>query len=243
MSHHAEDGNIGPGGVEEFDFYEIFELGPNARIDTIHSVYRLLARRYHPDNPDTGDENAFRRLVEAYRVLSDPEDRAAYDVKWHSKQKLQWKIFDQSDASTKVALEKRKRKGILTLLYTKRVNAPDQPALTLAEMADLLGCAREHLEVSLWYLKKRGWVEGADNGRFAITVDGFDEAETHGTWQVPKDRLLTDGNLTASDPIPDPVSNPVPDLAPEPPEPAPSASPPPRETLDELSDILARYRT
>ncbi|MCP5118139.1 MAG: DnaJ domain-containing protein [bacterium] len=209
--------------TEDFDYYELFELGPNARIDTIHGVYRLLARRYHPDNPDTGDECTFRHLVEAYKVLSDPESRAAYDVQWHAKQKLQWKIFDRSDAATKMAGEKRKRKGILSLLYTKRVNVPDQPTLTMAEMVDLLGCAREHLGVSLWYLSKRGWVERSDNGRYSITVDGFDEAEAHGTWQAPKDRLLTDGKGDG-------------------PQPSPRQQAPVPEPDRELRNIVAQYR-
>jgi curved DNA-binding protein CbpA len=210
---------------EEFDYYEVFELSPAARPDTVHSVYRILARRYHPDNADTGDEATFRRLVQAYRVLSDPERRAAYDVHWHANRKLQWRIFDHADASTKVAVEKRKRQGILALLYTKRVNAPEQPTLTITEMAELLGSAREHLEVSLWYLQKKGWVERTDNGRYSITVDGFDEAEARGTWQVPKDRLLTDGGRE--------------------PEPRPAAARPkaPNDPANEaLRDFVRRYR-
>ncbi len=223
MGNEKREYRTGPEREEEFDYYEVFELGPNARLDTIHSVYRILARRYHPDNQETGDAETFNKLSRAYHVLSDPERRAAYDVQWHAKQKLQWKIFDQSDASTKVAVEKRKRLGILSLLYTKRVNSPERPTLTIGEVADLIGCHRKHLEVSLWYLLKRGWVERGDNGRYSITVDGFDQAEAHGTWQVPKDRLLTDGNLNRrQDDIPPEAES--------------------MESSQALRDIVARYR-
>jgi hypothetical protein len=52
--------------------------------EVIDRVYRLLARRYHPDvaAPEKRDE-AERRMVElnlAYQVLSDPEQRAEYDL-------------------------------------------------------------------------------------------------------------------------------------------------------------------
>ena len=52
--------------------------------------------------------------------------------------------------------EKRKRMGILSLLCTKRMNQPEQPALTIVELEQLLGCPREHLEMSLWYLRESG---------------------------------------------------------------------------------------
>ena len=66
--------------------------------------------------------------------------------------------------------EKAKRKGVLDLLYTKRCNEPEKPTLNLHELEDLLGCPREHLEFSLWYLKENGLVVRMDNGRFAVTA-------------------------------------------------------------------------
>jgi len=175
---------------EDVDFYEALEVSPNAGPDTIHRVYRMLALRYHPDNKETGDEESFKRVLAAYRVLSDPEKRAAYDVRWRAGRKLQWQIFTPEEGVPKIAVEKRKRRSILALLYTKRVNAPRQPTMTIHELEDLLGCPRDHLEVGLWFLKQRGWVERGDNGRYSITVEGFEEAENHGIWPVPKDRLL-----------------------------------------------------
>jgi hypothetical protein len=62
--------------------------------------------------------------------------------------------------------------------------------MNLHDLEELLGCPRDHLEVTLWYLKQRGWLERTDNARYSITVEGFDEAEAHGSWPVPKDRML-----------------------------------------------------
>jgi hypothetical protein len=149
------------------DYYEILQVSPKADPDTLHRVFRLLAQRYHPDNSATGDVNAFRAVAEAYKVLSEPEKRAAYDVSYQSRRLLRWQIFDQDQ-----------RRGILELLYTARRNQPAQPAMTLHELEDMLGCPREHLEFSLWYLRENGLITRSDNARYSITAKGVDYAES-----------------------------------------------------------------
>jgi len=66
---------------DEFDYYEILQLSPNAEADTIERVYRLLAQRYHPHQTHTGNLEMFLKLYEAHRVLSEPEQRAEYDTR------------------------------------------------------------------------------------------------------------------------------------------------------------------
>jgi curved DNA-binding protein len=66
------------------DYYKILQLSQGADQETIERVYRLLAKRYHPDNKDTGDAQEFDTLVKAYRALSDPERRADYDAKYEA---------------------------------------------------------------------------------------------------------------------------------------------------------------
>src|ERR1700722_12806174 len=174
------------------DYYELLQISPNADPDMIHRVYRLLAQRYHPDNGTTGDEKAFRAITDAYKVLSEPEKRAAYDVNLHAYRQVRWRIFDQRQAAVGKVAEKSKRRGILDLLYTKRCNEPEKPTMNLHELEDLLGCPREHLEFSLWYLKENGLVTRMDNGRFAVTAKGVDWAEQEeASERLRADRLLT----------------------------------------------------
>ncbi len=172
------------------DHYDTLQLSRKADHETIQRVYRLLAQRFHPDNPDTGNAEVFRRLLEAYRVLSDPEQRAAYDVKYGNKAERRWNIFDPSSALPGRNSEKRKRNGILSVLYTRRVNEPSHPAMTLPEIEELLGCPREHLEFSLWFLKEKGFIARGDNGRFTITANGAEEAERDDLPWAREDRLL-----------------------------------------------------
>lgn len=184
------------------DYYEVMQLSPNADLDTIHRVYRMLAQRFHPDNADTGEEEMFKVLLQAYQVLTDPEQRAAYDVRHRSRLRRQWKIFDQAGAAQGVEAERHKRRGILSLLYSKRISEPLQPTLNLLELEDLLGCPREHLECSLWYLREMGWIVRADNGRHSITAKGVDQAEANGGGSPRPDRLLTTSAMDFSQAAP-----------------------------------------
>lgn len=63
------------------DFYKILGVKRNATAAEIKKAYRRLARKYHPDF-NAGDKNAetkFKRISEAYEVVSDPEKRKNYD--------------------------------------------------------------------------------------------------------------------------------------------------------------------
>ena len=61
------------------DYYLLLELPATATQSEIKRSYRRLARRYHPDlNPEALDRH-IKLLNEAYKVLSDPVTRAAYD--------------------------------------------------------------------------------------------------------------------------------------------------------------------
>jgi len=59
------------------DYYQILGIQKNATQDDIKKAYRKLAHQYHPDKG--GDENKFKEVSEAYRVLSDAEKRQQYD--------------------------------------------------------------------------------------------------------------------------------------------------------------------
>jgi DnaJ-class molecular chaperone len=63
------------------DYYATLGVSRNATPDEIHTAYRSLARRYHPDmNP--GDEAAkkkFQSVQQAYEVLKDPKKRELFD--------------------------------------------------------------------------------------------------------------------------------------------------------------------
>ena len=81
------------------DHYEVLQLSQTADVETVARVYRLLAKRYHPDNTVTGDAERFGEVSKAQAVLSDPERRAEYDVTYDEEKGHQWRIFDQESAA------------------------------------------------------------------------------------------------------------------------------------------------
>jgi curved DNA-binding protein CbpA len=180
------------------DHYEILQLSSNASLETIERVYRLLAKRFHPDNPDTGNADKFAEVREAYLILSEPEKRAAYDASYDATRSHQWKIFDQDSASDNFKADLKIFQAILSLLYTSRRQDVDSPGLGVMHLEKFLGCPEEHLKFHTWYLRERGWIERLQNGQWAITVAGVDEL-SKGDVMLRKDRLLAESSVARQD--------------------------------------------
>ena len=74
-------------GLEELDYYAILSIARNADYIEVRARFHECAQRYHPDrflgarfDSDRPKIYAlYKRMTEAYRVLSDPDLRLAYD--------------------------------------------------------------------------------------------------------------------------------------------------------------------
>jgi curved DNA-binding protein CbpA len=164
------------GGKGFVDFYEVLQVNATAETETISRVYRHLAKRYHPDNTDTGDRARFDQLAEAHEVLTSPEKRASYDLQYDDAIDHRLRLLDEAIALGRQDDDEVVRERLLAVLYAQRRRDVLEPGAGEVHLERTLGIPREHLSFHLWYLKEKAWIERTDRG-FAITAAGIDEVE------------------------------------------------------------------
>lgn len=59
--------------------YDVLNVTRTSTRSEISKSYRLFARKWHPDNRDSGDERMFKIIANAYEILKDEEARKDYD--------------------------------------------------------------------------------------------------------------------------------------------------------------------
>lgn len=67
------------------DYYEVLGVDRSASKEDLKRAYRRMARKFHPDvNKDSGSDERFKEINEAYEVLSNDSTRATYDRFGHA---------------------------------------------------------------------------------------------------------------------------------------------------------------
>jgi curved DNA-binding protein CbpA len=182
------------GPESEADYYDILQISPKAELETVHRVFRIMAARFHPDNPETGDVEEFLRMKQAHAVLSDPVRRAQYDAVRESRETGTMPIFELKDFVTGVEAEANRRLGVLSLLYNQRRMDPDHPGVSLLDLEKRMGFPREYLNFTMWYLRSKLYVVAADNSDYALSSSGADYVESNAPESEILSRLLKRGN-------------------------------------------------
>src|ERR1019366_1140206 len=172
------------------DYYEALQISSNAESETIHRVYRMMATRFHPDNPRTGNTETFLLLKRAYNVLSDPQRRAQYDGTRLIEDAEPIPIFELKDFVYGLKGEVNRRLGMLALLYNRRRSSQDEPGLSVLDLEKRMDFPREHLNFAMWYLKAKGYVRQEDNSDCGITAEGIDFIEAHSSTDELVRRLI-----------------------------------------------------
>ena len=179
------------------DLYELLQLSPNADQAAIHVMHYHLTEKYHPGNKETGDVQKHTAILHAYKVLSNPESRAQYDADYRSHQ--QTASANQpspvgAQSGEGIEMERAKRQGILYLLYQRRVKDMTKPNMNMRDFEGMLGCSKESLEFTLWYLKELDCLRPGDNGTYSISVKGVEfyertAMESNGLVVLPPGKL------------------------------------------------------
>ena len=177
--------------MDFLDYYEILQISPNAEAETIHRVFRILAARFHPDNPETGDSGKFIRLAKAYEVLSNPQTRANYDAVFQAQPEAALAAFGSRDFVEGVEVENNRRIGVLCLLYRQRRFHPEEPGLTILQLERLMNIPREHLLFTVWFLREKKCIAFTEQSDYVITGEGTEFIENHSPKQQSLQKLLS----------------------------------------------------
>jgi hypothetical protein len=184
--------------MKNLDYYGLLQISPQADQETIHRVYRFLAGRFHPDNPESGDPDKFLLLKQAHDVLSDPARRSEYDAACEIEAPEAAPFSASIDFMDSMEGESNRRLAVLALLYNQRRTKPFAPEVPLNEVEERMGFPRDYLDFTTWYLQKKGYISRADNSDFALTAEGVDFVETKRAILPVLNRMLTGGTRSAT---------------------------------------------
>lgn len=144
------------------DYYKILGISKNATEVEIKQAYRKLAKKYHPDsNPNTPNaEENFKKITEAYEILSDASKRKLYDETPDDQDFTQW-----TEANKK-----------------NHTQTPDSE-LTKEDIKSCFGCLVSLLKV-IGFIILVSYGRGIVSGIFNIGMDAiFDENYSENTQQ------------------------------------------------------------
>lgn len=160
------------------DYYHILQVSPDCDAKKLETAYRRLAKAYHPDHVDTADIDKFNDVMEAYKILRNPEFRQEYDVLYQANTTT---AHSEPPAAENMSIEEKNaltdaeaHEKILLTLYKKRRENAQNPGVLAFYIKEYLNCSDEIFEFHAWYLKAKGFIERTEQNELAITVEGID---------------------------------------------------------------------
>lgn len=143
----------------DYEYYTLLNVSRNSSPEEIRSAYRRLCRIYHPDRYQDPQKQAtastfFRRVQEAYRILSDPRTRAVYDKSGKKGLQDDMAIIERTSLPSELLEEYEK----LRSLWEER---------TYIQQANPQGSFRMNMDVSAWM---DGKVDTEEDPRAVVTV-------------------------------------------------------------------------
>lgn len=165
-------------GVPFVDYYAVLQVNPGCNAKLLEAAYRHLAKAYHPDHVESADVTRFNEVIEAYRILRNPDQRAAYDLLYAANRKddgfaIPLEIEKGADEKAAVNDAEAHTRMLLFLYKRRRQNAQDA-GVGRFYVQEMLNCSDEHFEFHVWYLKAKGLIETTEQGTLAITIQGVD---------------------------------------------------------------------
>jgi curved DNA-binding protein len=160
------------------DYYDALGVGPDCSPKALEKAYRDRAKLYHPDHSGSADVSKFKEVVEAYKALRHPDERARYDAAYFANERpeaAESPPAGEGAGEEKAALDDAEAHSRMLLqLYKQRRERAQDAGVPEFAILDALGCSEAHLEFHLWYLRAKGFIERNEQGMYAITIEGVD---------------------------------------------------------------------
>lgn len=171
------------------DYYKILQVSPDCDARGLETAYRFLAKMYHPDHAETADVSKFNEVVEAYKALRNPDQRAQYDVLYTDITGYRFYADDEANGEKTAYDDADAHSKTLLFLYKKRRENAQDAGVGRYFIQKMLGCSDEHFEFHLWYLKAKRLIEITEQGKLAITIEGVDHVISL-SQRMMKEKLL-----------------------------------------------------
>ena len=151
--------------------HELLSAGIAGETQSFEALYRTLAFRYHPDNQDTGNPEAFLQIREIYRILSSgqsPRGNTSSETKSEAP-------TEEQGSALAVRLPGRKRHlAVLRLLYERRLRDCHNAGVSQCDIETVTGLPGNEVHFILWYLREKGAITAGDSLSYAISAAGVD---------------------------------------------------------------------
>jgi curved DNA-binding protein len=162
-------------GEPFIDHYSNLQVNPNCDAKALEAAYRHLAKKYHPDHPETADVAKFNEVVRSYAALRNPVQRAEYDLMYGDISGIQLGSNNVEYRDEKSPLSDAEvHEKVLSLLYARRRENARDAGVGHYAIQEMLNCSDQHLEFHLWYLRAKGFIEPTEEGTLAISIEGVD---------------------------------------------------------------------
>lgn len=186
-----------PDGQGFIDYYAILQVDCTCDAKVLEGAYRQLAKKYHPDHPETADLDRFNEVIGAYAVLRHPDKRAAYDLVYAERVQTGQDAPAASEvrqsAEPSAIDDAEAHRRILMQLYKARREHAEEPGVPVYTVQDMLGCTDETFDFHRWYLKAKGFIEVTEQGTLAITIEGVDHVIAMSRTEMQEKLRITQG--------------------------------------------------
>ena len=180
------------------DYYALLQLSPTCDAKLLEKTYRYFAQMYHPDHAQTADVEKFQEIIEAYRVLRDPDSRAEYDRTYrthHKEEILEEAVAGETHVDQRTAADDAEaHERILQYLYRRRRENPRKPDVIGFYIQELIDCSDDTFDFHAWYLKSKGLIRATEHGTFEITIEGVDHVISSSR-EAQRGRFISDQSI------------------------------------------------